>query len=53
MSVDGLRFEEAWPNRVGAPLGPERAWFVSRQDLIRNKRAMGRHIDLHDVDLLE
>lgn len=53
MSVDGLHFEDAWPNRQEASLGGVRAWFIGRQDLIRNKRAVGRHIDLHDAELLE
>ncbi|MCW5980458.1 MAG: hypothetical protein KIT09_20415 [Bryobacteraceae bacterium] len=41
----------------GAPLAglppTEQAWFISREDLARNKRACGRHIDLHDLELLE
>ena len=53
MSIDGLRFEDAWPNRQEAELGHQKAWFISRQDLIRNKRASGGHIDLHDAELLE
>lgn len=53
MSVDGVRFHEAWPNRQESAIGRERAWFIGRQDLIRNKRASGRHIDLHDAELLE
>jgi hypothetical protein len=53
MSVDGLNFEDAWANRNESELGAERAWFISRADLIRNKRASGRHIDLHDAELLE
>jgi hypothetical protein len=53
MSVDGLTFDEAWPNRREADLGNQRAWFIGRTDLIRNKRASGRHIDLHDAQLLE
>jgi hypothetical protein len=53
MSVDGIKFEEAWPNRNQAPFGTVDAWFIGRQDLVRNKRASGRHIDLHDVELLE
>ena len=52
MSIDGLRFEEAWPNRNEAGFGAGRAYFIGRADLIRNKRASGRHIDLHDADLL-
>jgi len=31
----------------------ERVWFIGRSDLILNKRATGRHIDLHDIELLE
>lgn len=53
MPVDGLEFEEAWPNRTEAALGTERASFVGRADLIRNKKATGRPIDLHDAGLLE
>ncbi len=53
MSLDGLKFEEAWPNRVESAFGAEHAWFIGRADLIKNKRACGRHIDLHDAQLLE
>jgi hypothetical protein len=53
MSIEGVKFEEAWPNRTESVLGTERAWFISRRDLLKNKRAVGRHIDLHDADLLE
>jgi hypothetical protein len=53
MPVDGVSFAEAWPNRVEGRLGNERAWFISREDLIRNKRATGPYIDLHDAELLE
>jgi len=52
MSVDGVRFDEAWPKRNQSELGSQRAWFISRADLLQNKRASGRHIDLHDADLL-
>ena len=52
MSIDGMSFEHAWNNRQQAALGSQQAWFICRADLIRNKRASGRHIDLHDADLL-
>lgn len=52
MSIEGVTFDEAWPHRVESHLGSERAWFIGRDELIRNKRAAGRHIDLHDADLL-
>jgi hypothetical protein len=38
MSIGGVTFQEAW--------------FIGRAELIRNKRAVGRHIDLHDAELL-
>ena len=50
---DGVSFSEAWPHRVESQLGGERVWFIGKSDLIKNKRATGRHIDLHDVELLE
>ncbi len=53
MSIDGVRFQEAWPKRRQAELGAQQVWFISREDLVRNKRACGRHIDLHDLGLLE
>jgi hypothetical protein len=52
MSIDGLTFGEAWANRQESVLGGCKAWFIARGDLIKNKRASGRHIDLHDADLL-
>jgi hypothetical protein len=52
MSVDGLSFREAWENRHESVVGGQTAWFIGRADLIKNKRASGRHIDLHDADLL-
>jgi hypothetical protein len=53
MSIDGVKFAEAWPNRTQSQLGAQTAWFIGREDLLKNKRTTGRHIDLHDADLLE
>jgi hypothetical protein len=53
MSIEGVTFDEAWPHRVESLMGSERTWFIGRRELIRNKRAAGRHIDLHDADLLD
>jgi hypothetical protein len=53
MSIDGVRFTYAWANRKESTLGGERVWFIGRGELLKNKRASGRHIDLHDADLLE
>jgi hypothetical protein len=53
MSIDGVKFEEAWPARTQSYLGTQPAWFISREDLLKNKRTTSRHIDLHDAGLLE
>lgn len=49
MSIDGVTFEEAWPKRTQSHLGAQPAWFISREDLLQNKRTTRRHIDLHDA----
>jgi len=51
--VSGVRFADAWPNRVGGLLGGVPAEFLGRGDLIVNKRASGRPKDLADLDRLE
>jgi Nucleotidyl transferase of unknown function (DUF2204) len=53
MSMSGLTFADAWLNRLESSLGAQKVSFIGRADLIRNKRAAGRHIDLHDVESLE
>jgi hypothetical protein len=49
MSIDGVTFEEAWPKRMESHIGAQPAWFISREDLLKNKRTTGRHIDLDDA----
>ena len=49
--IEGVDFDEAWPNRIetfiasGIP-----TQVISRDDLIRNKLAVGRPQDLLDVE---
>jgi hypothetical protein len=52
MSIEGVTFEEAWPNRIESDLGGIGASFISKEDLIRSKRATGRPQDLLDAELL-
>ena len=52
-SVTGMRFQEAWLNRVERDLGGIPAPFLSRDDLIRTKTALGRPQDLLDVEQLK
>ena len=52
--VSGLRFEEAWPNRVEVSIEPDLCCpFLGLGDLLRNKRAAGRPQDLADVAALD
>jgi len=51
--IDGITFDEAWPNRIeGVIDGQIRAAVISRDDLIRNKLATGREQDALDVKTL-
>lgn len=52
-SIDGVNFDEAWEGRTRARFGNVEVNLIGREQLIRNKRASGRHIDLHDVEQLE
>ena len=52
-SLTGLDFAAAWENKVTAKYGNIPAFFISLDDLIRNKRACGREQDILDVKYLE
>jgi hypothetical protein len=41
------------PVGVESETASEHARFIGRQESIRTKRDAGRHIDLHDAELLE
>lgn len=51
-AVDGLEFEESWLARSQASFEGEPVNVLSREDLIRNKRASGRPRDLADLGQL-
>ncbi len=53
MSVTGLDFDDAWPRLVEIDFEGTPALFISRDDLITSKRALGRPQDLIDAKLLE
>ena len=52
MSLKGLDFEGSWNNRVEADFGDVATYFLSPQDLVTNKRLVGRPQDLMDVESL-
>jgi hypothetical protein len=51
--IDGVSFEEAWQSRVVEKVSGLDVPFLSRETLLRNKKASGRTKDLADVELLE
>jgi hypothetical protein len=51
--IDGVSFDEAWPNRLPIALGELTIFVIGRAELVRNKRAAGRPKDLLDVACLE
>jgi len=52
-ALTGVSFDEAWEGRVPAVLDGIPVHFISRELLIRNKRACGRPEDLADLSRLE
>lgn len=52
-SLTGLEFDAAWDHRETGELGSVGVAFIGREDLIRNKRAVGRPRDLADASELE
>lgn len=52
-STPGIRFENAWANRVTLAYQGQEFQVASKGDLIASKRAAGRSVDLDDVRLLE
>lgn len=53
-SIEGVGFADAWPNRMASDFDGIPAPVISRQDLLTNKRTVGRPQDLVDVsNLLE
>jgi hypothetical protein len=51
--ISGVDFAEAWEERVSGDLGELKVNFISRDLLIKNKRAANRDKDLGDVRSLE
>jgi len=52
-NIDGVEFEDAWPDRLETLFGGVPAFVISRQHLITNKKSAARLQDLADVQQLE
>ena len=53
IGIPGVDFEQAWKNRVEADIDGINIFYISREDLIASKRAVGRDQDLLDIKMLE
>jgi len=51
--IEGVQFQNAYPNRISANLEGTSVPVISRSDLLANKRASGRPQDLVDATWLE
>jgi hypothetical protein len=51
-TISGVEWDEAWADRVQAPLGAHTVALLGRRTFIQNKRAAGRPKDLADIDAL-
>lgn len=52
-SIDGVNFKEAWNNRTSGKYGNLNTNFISKSDLIKNKKATGRAQDIADLEKLK
>ena len=50
--ITGITFDEAYRNKVKGKIGEQEVFFISPEDLLRNKKAAGRIKDLADAELL-
>ncbi|MCB0779969.1 MAG: hypothetical protein KDC03_10630 [Flavobacteriales bacterium] len=50
MAIDGVSFDACYANRKEVDYGGLRMNFISYHDLVKNKRATGRHRDLDDLE---
>jgi hypothetical protein len=49
-SIDGVTFTDAWGRKVTGKYGEQTLYFISKEDLILNKKASGRKKDLDDLE---
>jgi hypothetical protein len=52
-AIDGVEFADAWQRRIMERFQGIQAPFIGRQDLMANKRAVGRRKDLEDLENLQ
>ena len=53
MSLSGVEWAKAWNNKISGDYGGVPVFFISKSDLIENKKALGRKKDLADIEALD
>lgn len=51
--ISSVTFEEAWATKIESRYGDQPVWLLGREQLLMNKRAVGRPQDLLDVQKIE
>ena len=51
-SIEGVTFDEAWPQRMNVDIDRLTVPVIGRKHLIKNKRALGRSQDMADLERL-
>ena len=51
--ISGINFDDAFKNKVTGKIGNQKVFFISPQDLLKNKKAAKRAKDIADAELLE
>lgn len=52
-AVGGVTFEEIWRNKVKGRYGDVEVFFISKNDLLKSKKAAGRPQDIRDLEELD
>ncbi|MDO8301708.1 MAG: hypothetical protein Q7T18_00550 [Sedimentisphaerales bacterium] len=53
MSLSGVEWAKAWNNKISGDYGGVPVFFISKSDLIANKKTLGRQKDLADIEALD
>ena len=51
--ISGVTFKTAWKNRVTGVYGKTKVYYLSKSDLLKNKKASGRPQDIADIEELK
>jgi len=51
-SLTGVSWDEAWAGRAAGTYGGQDVFFLGREQLVRNKRAVGRKKDVADLEAI-